>query len=476
MTDNFKALDFFKKLSAIPHGSGNTKAISDYCVEFAKERNLSYIQDEYNNVVIYKKASSGYEDRPAVIIQGHLDMVEEKTADSSHDFKTDGLDLYMDGDYLRARGTTLGGDDGIAVAYALAILDDDSIEHPDIEAVFTVDEEIGMLGAQKFDASVLKGKILLNCDSEEEGILTAGCAGGVRADMSFDMEYCEADAVACHIELTGFKGGHSGVEINKGRANAHKILGRLLYELGNETRFSVSELHGGTKDNVIASHVDCDIFAEKEDIEKIQEIISSLQATLRNEYAGTDDDITINFTAGNTEHGRMLTAHSKEILTFMLMNIPDGVCRMNASIPDLVETSLNCGILGIVANTLKIGCLIRSSVESAKNALYEQVAYMCEFLGGECKAHGNYPGWQYKQKSHLRDVFCEAYEKLNGEKMQVTTIHAGLECGMFMDKIEGLDAVSFGPNIHDIHTFNEHLDIPSSYRTWNLILEVLKNI
>lgn len=476
MTEQFAALDFFKSLCAIPHGSGNTKAISDYCVAFAKERNLRYVQDAYNNVVIYKNASKGYEDRPTVIIQGHLDMVAEKAPESEHDFLKDSLELYMDGDFLRAKNTTLGGDDGIAVAYALALLDDDSIEHPALEVVFTVDEEIGMLGAEKFDAAVLSGSCLLNCDSEEEGIFTAGCAGGVRADMSFHIEFAPVEALFCTIELSGFHGGHSGVEIHKGRANAHKILGRMLYELDKEVRFSVASVQGGTKDNVIACQAKVGLYVDEEDFHRLCEIAVSLQERLRSEYASCDDGITIKVQKGSLEKGRMLVPHSKQTLIFLLMNLPDGVCKMNAAIPDLVETSLNCGILGIFGDTLKIGCLIRSSVESAKWALFDRVAYLCEFMGGECTYQGNYPGWQYRTQSHLREVFTESYRRLTGKEPTITTIHAGLECGLFADKLPGIDMISFGPNIFDIHTFNERLDVPSAYRTWKLLLDVLKNI
>jgi dipeptidase D len=476
MTENFTALEYFKELCAIPHASGNTKAISDYCVDFAKKHGLSYIQDSSNNVVIYKEASKGYEDRPGVILQGHLDMVAEKEADSSHDFAKDALKLCMEGDFLHADGTTLGGDDGIAVAYALAVLAAEDIEHPALDAVFTVDEEIGMLGAKAFDASVLKGRYLLNCDSEEEGVLTVGCAGGVRADMSFEMQYHEIQAIACHVTLSGFTGGHSGVEIHKNRANAHKVFGRLLYNLGKEVRFSVASLEGGTKDNVIACQVESDLLVEEEDLTRFQEILRQLNEDLLNEYAGSDDRIELTVTVGDTVTKQVLTSQSLEILTFILMNLPDGVCKMNASIPELVETSLNCGILGIVGDTLKIGCLIRSSVESAKWALFDRLVYLCEMMGGECIAQGDYPGWQYRSESHLRDVFSDCYRRLNGKEPVITTIHAGLECGMFAGKCPDLDIISFGPNIHDIHTSKECLDVPSAYRTWKLILEVLKNL
>lgn len=476
MMENFEALKYFYEICSIPHASGNTKAISDYCVDFAKAHNLRYVQDEFHNVVIYKNASAGYENRPGIIFQGHLDMVAEKKAGSNHDFEKDGLETYVEGDFLYARDTTLGADDGIAIAYALAILADDSIEHPALEAVFTVDEEIGMLGVDKFDASVLSGKYLLNCDSEEEGILTAGCAGGVRVDMSFPMDYVERTARKCHITLDGFAGGHSGVEIHKNRANAHKVFGRLLYKLAQEIRFSLSTIEGGTKDNVIATQVESDLYVEEEDLEKLQVIAKKLNNDLLNEYSGSEENIRIFIQIEETEHGRMLSPNSLERLIFVLMNLPNGVCKMNTAIPELVETSLNCGILGLVGDTLKIGCLIRSSVDSAKEALVDQLTYLCEMMEGECSCHGNYSGWQYQPESHLREVFKDSYHKITGREMTVTTIHAGLECGMFMGKKPDLDCVSFGPDIYDIHTCKEHLDLKSAYRTWQLILDVIKNL
>lgn len=476
MTEQFEALKYFREICGIPHASGNTKEISAYCVNFAKKHSLRYIQDEYNNVVIYKKASPGYENHPGVIFQGHLDMVAEKSAESDHDFEKDGLTLCTENGFLSAKDTTLGADDGIAIAYALAILADDTLSHPAFEAVFTVDEEVGMLGADKFDASVLSGKYLLNCDSEEEGILTAGCAGGIRVDMSFPMEYTVRTAKKCLVTLDGFRGGHSGVEIHKNLANAHKVFGRLLFKLAQQVRFSVGGIRGGTKDNVIAMQVICELYVQEEDLPKLRETAALLNNDLLNEYAGSDENIRIFVEEGETKEAEMLSPNSLETLIFVLMNLPNGVCKMNASIPNLVETSLNCGVLQLLKDSLKVGCLIRSSVDSAKFALVDQLGYLCEMMGGEYACRGNYSGWQYQKNSRLREVFMESYHRLTGKDMTVTTIHAGLECGLFMGKKPELDCVSFGPNMYDIHTSRERLDLQSAYRTWLLILEVIKNL
>lgn len=471
-----KVMEYFYEICAIPHASGNTKQLSDYCVDFAKKQNLYCIQDEYGNVLIRKPASFGMESHPGVIFQGHLDMVAEKTCDSLHNFECDPLELYVEDGFLHARNTTLGGDDGIAVAYALSLLADQNLVHPPLEVLLTVDEETGMIGANHFDTSILTGTYLLNCDSEEEGILTAGCAGGVRADMSFPMDYLTRVAKTVNLHFEGFLGGHSGVEIHKEHANAHKIFGRLLYTLAEQVRFSVSSVYGGTKDNVIAMQLDATLHVEEEDLPTFLMILEHFNADLLNEYAGTKENIHIVAKVEQTEEALMLAPSSLETLIFILVNLPDGVYKHNPHQPDLVETSINCGILGLLGDTLKIGCLIRSSIDSAKKALFCQVKYLAEMMGGECEARGDYPGWMYQEHSKLRDVFKDSYKKLTGKDMIVNTIHAGLECGLFVGKKPELDCVSFGPNIYDIHTTKEKLDIESTNRTYELILDVLKNL
>ncbi len=474
-----RVFEIFEELCGIPHGSGNTDAVSDYCVEFARARNLFVKKDEYNNVVIKKPASKGYEDRAAVILQGHLDMVCEKTEDSGHDFMKDGLDLYVEDGFVKAKNTTLGADDGIAVAIALAILEDDTIEHPALEGVFTVDEEVGMLGAEAMDMSGLCGKYLLNMDSDEEGVFFTSCAGGIRADITIPAPMVPvSDVTECEIVIDGLVGGHSGSEIHKGRANAHKIFGRLLYCLNNKVRFSLSELHGGTKDNVIACFLRAVIQVEKADVALLFETAQKLTGELRQEYRGTDDNISITVKETGHTKNAMITPKAKEILTFILMNCPDGVVKMSADVEGLVETSLNCGVLEFDedAEEIHVGFSVRSSVESAKNAVYDQIEYLAEFLGCDCVGSGNYPGWQYEPDSKLRPLICQIYEEQTGKKPKVTAIHAGLECGIFADRLKGLDIVSYGPDISDIHTVKERLSAASVERTYALTLEVLKRL
>lgn len=474
-----RVFEIFEELCRIPHGSGNMDAISDYCVEFARARNLSVRKDEHNNVVITKPASKGYEDRAAVILQGHLDMVCEKTGDSDHDFRKDGLDLYVEDGFVKARNTTLGGDDGIAVAMTLAVLEDDTIEHPALEGVFTVDEEVGMLGADAMDMSDLHGRYLFNMDSEEEGIFLTSCAGGIRADIIIPAPMVPvSDVTECEIVIDGLAGGHSGTEIHKGRANAHKIFGRLLYRLNDKVRFSLSQLHGGTKDNVIACSLRATVQVEKDDVALLCETAQKLTDELRLEYRGTDDNIRIAVKETGRTGTAMISPKAKEILTFILMNCPNGVIRMSADVDGLVETSLNCGILELneEAEEIHVGFSVRSSVESAKTAVYDQIEYLAEFLGCECVSSGNYPGWQYQPDSKLRPLMCKLYEEQTGKKAEITAVHAGLECGIFADRLEGLDIVSYGPDILDIHTVKERLSIASVERTYALTLEALKRL
>ncbi len=467
---------YFEELTRIPHGSRNTKAISDYCVEFAKERDLKYYQDEYNNVVIYKPAYAGYENAPAVMLQGHLDMVCEKVSDSKHDFEKDALDIYIDGDYITARGTTLGGDDGVAVAYMLAILDDTSIKAPAIEAVFTVDEEIGLDGAKALDASVLSAKYMINIDNEEEGTFIVGCAGGMRSGLKLPVEYTPMKGNEYKITITGLLGGHSGVEINKGRANAHIILGRLLFNLNEELFYGISALTGGRMDNAITRECSVNICLDKEDEAVLNTICKELEAQLKAEYSGTDEGITIKLEDLGEFDELVISEKAKQIFTFILMNVPNGIQKMSGHINGLVETSLNLGILSMDDEAITISFSVRSSVGSAKQALADKLRYMIEFFGGEYIETGKYPEWSYRPQSPFRDKAVKLYEDMFNEKANVCVIHAGLECGLFAEKLPQLDMISIGPNMKDIHTPEECLSIKSTIKIWNYLIALLESM
>lgn len=471
-----KVFYFFEELCKIPHGSGNTKEISDYLVNFAKERGLKYYQDESNNVVIYKNASAGYDQAPVTILQGHCDMVAEKTSESDHDFEKDGLKLMIEDGYITADGTTLGGDDGIAVAYMMAVLDDDSLRHPALECVITTDEEIGLLGAKALDPSVLKGEYLINMDSEEEGYLWISCAGGLSGVSRIPVEYREIEGEVAEVVIDGLTGGHSGAEIDKIRANANKLMGRFLYELGQKTGYTVAELEGGTKDNAITRKGRALLVVDPEGKNALEEYAVSYQADLRKEYSGTDAGITVSVAFRGVEKVSALTMTSKEKAVFFLMNVPYGVEKMSGEIDGLVETSNNIGILKLDEKELYASCGVRSSVGSAKLHVSDKIQYLTEFLGGEYTVEGDYPAWEYKKDSKLRDLMVDSYAELFGEKPSVKAIHAGLECGLFYDKIPGLDCVSYGPTMKDIHTTEEKLSISSTSRMWDFLVKVLENI
>ena len=465
---------YFEELCKIPHGSGNTKQISDYLVSFAKEHGLEYVQDEMNNVVIYKPATEGYEDAPAVILQGHMDMVCEKRPDVDHDFTKDPLNISVKDGYVTANGTTLGGDDGIAVAYGLALLESKDLAHPALEVLITVDEEIGLLGAEGFDCSVLKGKRLINLDSEAEGSLWISCAGGLSGISTIPVQRVEAEGQKAAVKITGLMGGHSGAEIDKKRANANVLMGRFLYSLQQETAYEIISLAGGQKDNAITREADAELLVE--DINSVKACAEKLQKGFREEYAGTDEGITLEITDLGVASSKVLHPTSREKVLFFLMEVPFGIQKMSGSIDGLVETSTNIGIVKLGEDEFLGSSSVRSSVEAAGAALSDKICYLTEFLGGEYTVQGAYPAWEYRKDSPLRDQMVEVYEEMYGEKPNVVAIHAGLECGLFYKKIEGLDCVSLGPNMKDIHTSEEVLDIASTERVWKYLVKVLESL
>ena len=463
---------YFEELCKIPHGSGNTKQISDYLVSFAKEHGLEYVQDEMNNVVIYKPATKGYEDAPAVILQGHMDMVCEKRPDVEHDFTKDPLNISVQDGYVTANGTTLGGDDGIAVAYGLALLESEDIAHPALEVLITVDEEIGLLGAEGIDCSVLKGKRLINLDSEAEGSLWISCAGGLSGISTIPVQRVEAEGQKAAVKITGLMGGHSGAEIDKKRANANVLMGRFLYSLQKETAYEIISLAGGQKDNAITREADAELLVE--DINAVKACAEKLQKGFQEEYAGTDEKITVEITDLGAASAKVLHPTSREKVLFFLMEVPFGIQKMSGTIDGLVETSTNIGIVKLGEDEFLGSSSVRSSVEAAGAALSDKICYLTEFLGGEYTVQGAYPAWEYRKDSPLRDRMVEVYEEMYGEKPNVVAIHAGLECGLFYKKIEGLDCVSIGPNMKDIHTSEEMLDIASTERVWKYLVKVLE--
>lgn len=465
---------FFEEICSIPHGSGNIKQISDYLVDFAKKRDLKYRQDKMNNVIIWKDGSTGYENSEPVIFQGHIDMVAVKVDGCGKNMEKEGLDLEIDGDFISAKDTSLGGDDGIAVAYSLAVLDDDTIAHPPIEAIFTVDEEIGMLGADFIDVSDLKGRIFMNMDSEDEGVLTVSCAGGVSATCVLPYKAEPVNAPVIEIRMDGFAGGHSGVEIHKGRVNANCAMGRILLNVFQNIGMRIVTINGGDKDNAIATFSEAAIAVLPESIDKAKEIIQKTFDTIKEEYKSVEPNAKININVIEQNLVETLSDASTLATIIALVNLPNGVQRMNPEMEGMVQTSLNLGVLRTEKNAVKMNYAVRSSSYTEKQYLVEKLCSLTEIFGGTVQVEGDYPGWEYRADSKLRDVMVSAYENLYGKTPIVEGIHAGLECGIFASKLSGLDAVSFGPQMHDVHTTNEVLSISSTERTWKLLLKALE--
>lgn len=471
-------LKYFEEICAIPHGSSNTKQISDYCVDFAKKHNLRYVQDEANNVIIYKKGTSGYENSASVILQGHLDMVCEKEADCDIDFTREGLRLEVHDNVVTAQGTTLGGDDGIAIAYALAILASDDIPHPPIEAVFTVDEEIGMLGADVINPSHLKSRIMLNIDSEEEGCLLTSCAGGVVVTAALPVRRENKTGIKAVVTVTGLLGGHSGVEIDKGRANACMLLGRTLYMLKKDFDFSLLAVNGGLKDNAIPREASADILLEDLNAaDKLIKAVDEITSIYANEYSATDSDVKVLFSAASevSLEYAMSDEDTQKTIT-ALVNLPNGIQRMSNDIEGLVQTSLNLGIMITKESEVTFSFSVRSSVETEKRELTDRIASLMKMLKGTISESGDYPGWEYRKDSPLRNLMREVYIEQYGKEPDIQAIHAGLECGIFSSKLPQLDCVSYGPDIKDIHTPKETMYLDSVLRTWKFTLEVLKRL
>lgn len=470
-----RVLHYFELLSGVPHGSGNTKKISDLCVSFARERGLRYYQDSLNNVIIYKAASEGYENCEPVILQGHLDMVCAADADCTIDMERDGLILKTDGEWIWAEGTSLGADNAVAVAVIMAILEDQSLCHPPIEAVFTVDEETGMDGAVGLDMTRLSGRRLINLDSEEEGVFTVGCAGGARVNCTLS---CEREALSGYgyakIEISGLRGGHSGVEIDKCRQSSNRLMARLLTHMGEEMDIRLCALLGGSLDNVIPSYTQAVIAYPAEKKDEAVAFVEKYREIYKNEFATAEPELSL--TVSESGAADAVSAKDTKKLLTTLYILPYHVQEMSADIKGLVQTSLNLGVLRLLYDRLEFSFAVRSSVTTQKEELCRRVRTVVEYMGGEVSVHGDYPAWQYARVSPLRDTVLDCYKRLTGKEGAVMAIHAGLECGLFSEKLEGLDCISFGPDLRDVHSTAERLNIPSTKRMYELVCEIIKNL
>ena len=473
-TEPKEVFKWFYEISQVPRGSGNERAISDFLVKFAKDRNLEVHQDKAMNVIIKKPGTAGYEKSPTVIIQGHMDMVCEKEASSNHDFLKDPIKFVVKGEMLYADKTTLGGDDGIAVAYALTVLDSKDIPHPPLEVLITTEEETGMGGAMALTDEHLQGTRLLNIDSEEEGVFLVSCAGGANIHVFFDIKKEAAKGKFLKITVGGLLGGHSGIEINKQRANSIKLLGRILYNIKQNEKINIVEISGGSKHNAIAKDAHAVIAAEN--TEAVLKIVEKMTADFKNEYRAVDKLLTVTANEAQNPSGQMFTKELTLNLIDFMASIPNGVQYMSMEIHGLVQTSLNNGVLEEIDGRIKFTTSVRSSVKSALDEIVDVLRIQAERCGAEFKKASEYPAWEYSPDSPVRDAAVNVYKKLNNKEPLITAIHAGLECGLLKKTLPKVDAISFGPNLYDVHTPNEHMEIASVERVWKFLLAYLAEL
>lgn len=490
-----EVFSYFQEICAIPHGSGNTGMIADYCLEFAKLHGLKARKDAADNVVIFKAGSSGYEDCEPVILQGHLDMVCEKEPDCDIDMSVQSIKACTDGKMVWADGTTLGADDGIAVAFILAVLASDTIAHPPIQAVLTSDEEIGMLGARDLDTSDLTAKRLINIDSESEGILYVSCAGGVRAECDIPVVYEDAvgwlsggeqddnasDAagngqVCFEVKISGLAGGHSGVEIHKQHTNAIRLLASLLSHANGAADFRLVSLSGGGKENAIPKEAKAVVSVRSCDATTFEQSIKESADVWMQEISATEPHAKIEVGKADAAADKVLNFHSTENVIYALGLSPDGVYRMSQEINGMVQTSLNLGTAYLEDDKLVYKYLIRSNTAAGKKLLLERVNTFVKHLSGKVVTMSDYPAWEYKSDSQLRRICVDSFTNVYGHEPEVTSIHAGLECGILAGKMPGVDMISFGPTLESVHTPDECMNVASVERTWKYLLEILKSL
>ena len=465
---------FFEAISEIPRGSGDEKRVSDYLARFAVERNLFYHRDETLNVLIKKPGSAGFETSPPVMLQGHMDMVCEKNSGTAHDFLNDPIKLIKEGDLIKADGTTLGADNGIACAIMLALLDSDKTAHPPLEAVFTTNEEIGLEGAAAFDAGKLSATRMINLDGGREGIFTVSCAGGIKTSVTFEAEKTPAPdgSVFLRIDIKGLSGGHSGSEIHLGKANANVLMGRLLCGLYDKYGVSLAEIGGGMKDNAIPRESYAVIAVRGSDAAGVENEILSFEKIFKDEYSNTDPSLGAACARVPQARAVFPDETGRNVAAAILLT-PNGVLAMDKNIAGLVETSSNLGVITTEGSKIILTNALRSSVPSRKKLTEAKIFALAGRLGAKAESASDYPSWAYDENSELRKIFVETYTGLYGKEPIVRGLHAGLECGVFGGKMPGLDMIACGPDAYGAHTPDESLSISSTARFWEFIVEVL---
>ncbi len=467
-----KVFKYFEEICGIPHGSEDMNAIADYCVKFAESHSLKVIRDDADNVVIFKPATYGYEKSEPVILQGHLDMVCQKTEDCKIDFSKDGLDLFIDGDLIGAKGTTLGADNGIAVAMILAILDSNTLAHPEIQAVFTTDEEIGMIGAGRLDMNILSAKRMINLDAEEDDAITVSCAGGSDFKAVIPLDRINKSGTRVVVTLKGLQGGHSGVEIDKGRVNADILAGRFLNHVSGITDFDIISINGGDKGNAIPNLCKIELCVNNPDAFKqnAETYFEIIKQEIHERERDFDADVQI------CEKAEFSVLHSeiREKIIYVLLCVPNGIVEMSAEITGLVETSLNLGVLNTEDDKITLLFTLRSNKKSALRFLEEKLKTFFKIVPCEIYTSGHYPPWEFKENSKLQTLYKEVYKDIRGVEPKVEAIHAGLECGVFTSAIKGLDCIAIGPALYDVHTVNERLSISSAEMIFNALISLLE--
>jgi len=467
----------FEMICGIPHGSWDEKALSDAILKWAKDLGLDAQQDDLHNLIIKKPASQGYENSPPVILQAHIDMVCEKNTNVDFDFKTQGINLLIEGDFITADGTTLGADNGIGSAMIMAILADNTLKHPPIEATLTTVEEAGMDGAKALDVNALQGRRMINLDSSEDGIFCAGCAGGGKVTVKLPIKEAKAESgntTSVTLFVSGLKGGHSGADISLERGNSNKILGRVLHSL--KTPFEIAEIGGGSKDNAIPREAWAKIILAPSCLDLLQVELEHIQAVYKAELSTSDPDVSIKaINVGQLEEGSaVLAKETKDAVIDLLLLIPYGPDHFSMDLAGLVETSNNLGVVAMKDGNIVITCSVRSSVESRKNSLCERIARLGQLLGATTSISDGYPGWAYNPISPIRDISVKVWAEKFGEEPVVQAIHAGLECGIFDSRISGLDMISFGPDIFDLHTPDERASISSIAKNYDYLIDLLE--
>lgn len=469
--------EYFEEISNIPRGSGNEKAISDYLLNFGKNLGLESIQDEALNIIIKKPGTQGYENAPTVIIQGHIDMVCEKNNGVDHDFEKDPLKLRIVDDYIYATDTTLGADNGIAVAYAMALLSSTDIPHPPIEVLLTTDEETGMSGAMAIKKEHINGKILINLDNEEEGYLLVSCAGGIRSKATINVDYQNiSNKKLLKINISGLKGGHSGMDIIKERGNSNKILGRVLKGLSREVKFNIVNLNGGSKNNAIPREAEALVSVDINNENTVIDIVNNWNSIISNELRTQDPGVKIEASVVSDENNKEFTDECTKKVVDLLYLYPNGINTKSVEIDGLVESSTNLGVLSTENGVVEFDSAIRSSIPSLKQEIVLRSKTIVELLGGEFTTTSDYPGWEYNPNSKIREICQKVHKEMYGKEAGIVAIHAGVECGLFNEKLGGLDMISFGPNLYDVHTPDEHMSISSVRNCYEYLKAILKEV